>query len=81
MSKNSDSKSSDRQSAVRSWMTVGTLTASVVGVANKARKAKGGADRIAQAEVVVGVAGLLVAVAKTFRDARKAKAKTEPDQT
>jgi hypothetical protein len=65
------------RSPIRSWITIGTLSASAVSIANKARKARGGADRIAQAEVVVGAASLVIAVAKTLRDLRKPK--TDPD--
>jgi hypothetical protein len=65
------SKKSERTSPIRSWFVLGTLGASAVSLAVKARKARKGTDRIAQAEVVVGVAGLLVGIAKALRDLRK----------
>lgn len=67
------SKKSESNSPIRSWFVLGTLGASAISLAVKAQKARNGTDRIAQAEVVVGLAGLLVGIAKALRDSRPPK--------
>ena len=54
----------------RSWVTLGALTVTFVGVANKVRKAKGATDPIIHIDVILGLATLFVAIVKVRRDRR-----------
>ena len=62
------------QPALPAWVTLTTLTATFVVVANKARRAKGATDPLIHADVIVGVAALVVAVIKARRVLRQGPA-------
>lgn len=61
----------EHKSPKQLWNTVGKLTVSLAVVAGKARKAKGSSDLLVHADLIVGLAALLVVIAKVRRDAHE----------